>query len=174
MIRVLALALLLAIGAACPALAQSQPSEAARAARALAAIWRPIAAADLGTPSAVEAACTGALEEMDAVEAALPTVIDPASLAQVKALRGLLIVPAGEDPAVAYFFPTRDLAWFTSGLGAIAVLSPDDGLIGVRDAGGHDIAFQLGHMGGMPMLRIRGPDGAILNFVGCAASTSGP
>lgn len=173
MIRIFALALLLGLGAASPALAQSQPSEATRAARALTAIWRPIAAADMATPSAVVTACRGALEEVDAVEAALPTVIDPVSLAQVRALRGLLIVPAGEDPSVAYFFPNRDLAWFTSGLGAITVLSPNEGLIGVRDAGGHDIAFQLGHMGGKPMLRIRDPGGAILDFVGCA-STSAP
>jgi hypothetical protein len=173
MIRALAVALLLALGAASQALAQSHPSDAERAARALAAIWRPITAADMATPSAVETACRGALEEMGAVEAALPTVIDPVSLAQVRALRGLLIVPAGEDPAVAYFFPNRDLGWFTSGLGAITVLSPNDGLIGVRDAGGHDIAFQLGHLGGKPILRIRDPGGAILNFVGCA-STSPP
>jgi hypothetical protein len=115
----------------------------------------------------VEAACAGALEEIQAVEAALPPVLTQQSLARVRALRGLLIVPT-DDPQVAYFFPDASMTWFTSGMGAIAVIDEAEGFIGVRDAGGRDIAFQLGRGGEYALLRVRTPEGQILNFVGCA------
>ena len=100
-------------------------------------------------------------------EAALPPVVTQSSLARVRALRGLLIVPT-DDPQVAYFFPDRSMAWFTSGMGAIAVINEAEGFIGVRDAAGRDIALQLGQGGEHALLRIRSPDGQVLNFVGCA------
>ncbi len=145
-----------------PAAAQSQAPDVAQATRALSAMWRPLSEA-----ATVEAACAGALEEIEAVEAALPPVVTQQSLARVRTLRGLLIVPT-EDPQVAYFFPDRSMAWFTSGMGAIAVINEAEGFIGVRDAAGRDIAVQLGRGGQHALLRIRNPEGQVLNFVGCA------
>jgi hypothetical protein len=144
-----------------PAVAQTAP-DVAQATRALSAMWRPMAGA-----ASVETACAGALEEIEAVEAALPPVLTQQSLARVRALRGLLIVPT-DDPQVAYFFPDRSMAWFTSGMGAIAVINEAEGFIGVRDAGGRDVALQLGRGGEHALLRIRNPEGQVLNFVGCA------
>jgi hypothetical protein len=145
-----------------PAAAQTEPPDVARATRALSALWRPMAGA-----ASVEAACRGAIQEIEAVEAALPPVLTQTSLSQVRALRGLLIVPT-EDPQVAYFFPDRSMPWFTSGMGAIAVINEAEGFVGVRDAGGRDIALQLGRGGEHALLRIRNPEGQVLNFVGCA------
>jgi hypothetical protein len=146
-----------------PAAAQSATApDVARAARALSAMWRPMTGA-----TSVEQACSGAIEEIEAVEAALPPVLTQSSLARVRALRGLLIVPT-DDPQVAYFFPDRSMAWFTSGMGAIAVINEAEGFIGVRDAAGRDVALQLGQGGEHALLRIRNPDGQVLNFVGCA------
>lgn len=149
------------------AAAQTTPNQpdVATATRALSAMWRPITGA-----ATVEAACAGAIEEIEAVEAALPPVVTQASLARVRALRGLLIVPT-DDPQVAYFFPDRSMAWFTSGMGAIAVINEAEGFIGVRDAGGHDIALQLGRGGEHALLRVRNPEGQVLNFVGCAPTS---
>ncbi len=153
----------LALLAPMPAAAQAaSAAEATRAARALSAMWRPIADA-----ASVDAACAGALEEIEAVEAALPPVLTQASLARVRALRGLLIVPT-DDPQAAYFFPDPTMDWFASGMGAIGVISEAEGFIGVRDAGGRDIALQLGRGGEHALLRVRDPEGRILNFVGCA------
>jgi hypothetical protein len=146
------------------AAAQTTPTQpdVSRATRALSAMWRPMSGA-----TSVEQACSGAIEEIEAVEAALPPVVTQASLARVRALRGLLIVPT-DDPQVAYFFPDRSMAWFTSGMGAIAVIDEAEGFIGVRDAGGRDVALQLGRGGEHALLRIRNPEGQVLNFVGCA------
>lgn len=163
MIRVLAFAAALAFAA--PAAAQTDPTaNVARASQALSMLWRPIAALET---TALTAACAGAAEEIDAVEAALPPVLTVESLARVRALHGLLIIPT-EDPAISYFFPDGTLGWFTSGPGAVAVLNETEGFIGIRDASGRQMAFQLGRAGGRPILRIRDPHDAILNFVGCA------
>jgi hypothetical protein len=145
-----------------PAAAQTQTPDIARATRALSAMWRPITGA-----ASVEQACAGALQEIEAIEAALPPIVTQASLARVRTLHGLLIVPT-EDPQVAYFFPDASMPWFTSGMGAIAVINEAEGFIGVRDAGGLDIALQLGRGDERPLLRIRNPEGQVLNFVGCA------
>ncbi len=155
------LAALLALMPA-PAFAQTAGPDIVSAARALSAMWRPMAGA-----GSVDEACAGALEEIAAVEAALPPVLTPQSLARVRALRGLLVVPT-EDPELAYFFPDASMTWFASGMGAIAVISEAEGFIGLRDAAGRDIAIQLGRGGEHALLRIRDPDGQILNFVGCA------
>jgi hypothetical protein len=165
MIRAFALAAALLLAG--PAAAQTPPGDSdqlARASRAISFLWRPVAALRADT---LNAACGGAEEEIDAVESALPAVLTPASLARVRTLHGLLIIPT-DAPANPYFFPDASMTWFTSGLGGIAVLNEGEGFIGVRDAGGRELAFQLGSAGGKPILRIRDPQGAILNFVGCA------
>lgn len=166
MLRTLTLAL--ACCFALSAAAQTTP-DVARASHALAAIWRPVTGTL--TEASIRTACTGAVEEMAAVDAAMPTVLTPESTARVRAMRGLVIVPSGEDPALAFFIPPASLTWFTSGIGAIAVLDEAQGLIGIRDAGGRDIAFQLGRAGERPVLRIRPPEGTLLTFVGCAPVT---
>ena len=159
---VLALACLFAAPAAAQDTAQIQ-----RASQALAAIWRPVAGAV--TTASTEAACRGAIEEMSAIEASLPPVLTPDSLARVRGLRGMLVVPTGDDPAWAYFFPPSEVAWFRSGIGVIAVLDEGQGLIGVRDASGQNIALQLGRAGERAVLRVRPPQGGTpLTFVGCA------
>lgn len=155
---------------AAPAAAQTN-AEVERASTALSAIWRPVTGA-LSNAS-IQTACAGAVQEMAAIEAALPPVLTPDSLARVRALRGFLIVPSGDDPAWAYFFPPPDLAWFRSGIGAIALLDEAQGLLGVRDASGQDVALQIGRAGNHPVLRVRPPQGgAALTFVGCAASSA--
>jgi hypothetical protein len=160
----------LACLAASTAAAQTPPQAAAevtRAMSALSAIWRPITGA-----SSLEAACAGAREELDLVDSALPPVLTPQSLARVRALSGLVIVPTGEDPAHAFFFPDGSMTWFASGVGVLTVINETEGFLAVRDAQGHDIALQLGNAGGRPMLRVRPPSGGTpLTFVGCAAST---
>lgn len=161
-----ALALTLACLVALPASAQSvDPTpEVARASRALSFLWRPLPALEA---AALNTACGGAEEEIEAVESALPPVLTPDSLARVRTLHGLLIIPT-DQPANPYFFPDASMTWFSPGMGGIAVLNEGEGFIGVRDAGGQEFAFQLGSAGGKPILRIRNPQGAILNFVGCA------
>ncbi|MBC7769186.1 MAG: hypothetical protein H7124_10400 [Phycisphaerales bacterium] len=155
---------------AAPAAAQDN-AQVAGASESLSAIWRPVSGAL--TNASIQTACAGAVEEMVAIEAALPPVLNPESLARVRALRGFLILPTGDDPAWAYFFPSPDLVWFRSGMGAITVLDEAQGLIGVRDASGQNIAFQLGRAGERPVLRIRQPEGPLLSFVGCAPSSRG-
>lgn len=150
---------------ATPAAAQGS-SDVGRASQALSAIWRPLDGSL--TEASIRDACAGAVEEIAAVEAAMPPVLTPASMARLRALHGLLIIPTGDDPAWAFFIPPAELPWFTSGLGAIAVLDEAQGLIGVRDAGGRDIAFQLGRAGQHAVLRIRPPEGELLTYVGCA------
>lgn len=161
---VLAFVCLLAL----PAAAQTN-AQARRAVDAMSAMWRPVASNELNSLPALQTACAGALEEIAAIEAAMPPVISAESLSNVRALRGLLILPGeAQGPATAFFFPSADLPWFASGLGAVTVLSDADALIGIRDAAGHDISLQLGQVSGRPFLRVRSPEGPILAFVGCA------
>lgn len=165
MLRALVLSLVCLLASTATAQTNGSP-ELNRASRALAAVWRPISAAP--TTETVQTACAGAVEEMSAIEAALPPVLTPESLARVRSLHGLLIVPTGDDPAAAYFFPPVELAWFASGLGVISVINEGEGFLSLRDALGQTIAIQLGRYAGQPILRLRAPQGAILNFVGCA------
>ncbi len=153
--------------AASPAAAQTPPAtpELTRASQAIGAMWRPVQ----GQLSAetIRTACTGATQEMQALDAAMPDQLDAASATRVRGLRGLHIVPIANTPGAAYFFPPLGMDWFTSGLGGYSVISEAEGFIGVRDAGGHEFAFQVGRAGGHPMLRIRKPDGDMLTLAGC-------
>ena len=160
------LVLALACLVAAPAAAQTDNAQVARASRSLAAIWRPVTAPL--TEASIREACAGAVEEIAAVEAAMPSDLTPASMAGVRAPHGLLVIPSGDDPAWAFFIAPAELSWFTSGLGAITVLDEAQGMIGVRDAARRDIAFQLGRAGQRAVLRIRPPQGTMLTFVGCA------
>lgn len=168
-----ALIIALACLAAAPAAAQTTSAEAqaqaARASRALSMLWRPVTSL---TNEQITRACSGAEEEIEAVEAAMPPVLTPDSLANVRALWGLLIIPT-DDPAVSYLFPDMGLAWLTPGLGAVGVVSEAEGFIGLQDAAGHEVAVQIGTAGGRGVMRLRNPEGQLLTFVACAP-TWGP
>jgi hypothetical protein len=153
--------------AALPASAQTATAtpEIARASRALGAIWRPLDGPVTG--EAITTACAGAEQEMQALDAAMPAELSADSAARVRGLRGLHIVLIEDAPGAAYFFPPLGMDWFTSGLGAFSVIDEGEGFIGVRDAAGLELAFQLGRAGRHPMLRIRKPDGALLTLAGC-------
>jgi hypothetical protein len=159
----LALTLSMTLPASAQTPAPATP-ETVRAARALSAMWRPVEAL---TSAQIEAACRGAFEEIEAVEAALPPVLTSESVAAVRTLRGLLILPS-DDPGLPYFFPDDTLPWFASGLGAVGVIDEAQGFLGVRDAAGRDIALQLGRAAGRGVMLLRDPEGAVLNFVACA------
>ena len=162
-----ALALLAALTLAGPASAQTAYPELERAAHAVAAIWRPFDPTHADA-QALQTACAGWEQEMNGVDTALPTDLTPEALAQVRAPHGLIIVPTAEDPAEAFIFPNAQMNWLASGLGHISVLSAAQGYVGVQDAAGHNFTLQLGRHGQTPVMRIRAPEGAMLNFVGCA------
>jgi hypothetical protein len=153
--------------AAWPASAQTAVStpELTRATQAIGAMWRPVEGAI--TADAIRTACSGAEQEMQALDAAMPSELNEDSAARVRGLRGLHVIPVARTPGAAYFFPPLDMTWFNSGLGGFSVLNEAEGFIGVRDAGGQELAFQLGRAGSHPMLRIRRPSGEIVNLAGC-------
>lgn len=160
------LAFALACLFATSASAQQNSAETGRAAAALSAIWRPVDGAV--TTTSINAACTGAVEEIAAIEAALPPVLTPESLQRVRGLRGMLIVPAGDVTGWLYVFPPSSLTWITPGLGRVTVVSETDGFLALQDGAGQSVSLQLGRAGQWPLLRIRPPEGALLNYVGCA------
>lgn len=151
---------------ATPTAAQQNTAEVVRASSALSAIWRPVDGAM--TPTTFQAACSGAVEEIAAVEAALPPVLTPQSLERVRGLRGLVIIPTGDDPAWVYLFPPFGLDWITPGMGRITVVSEAEGFLTLQDGAGASISTQLGRAGQWSILRIRQPEGVLLNYVGCA------
>jgi hypothetical protein len=157
-----ALACLFATSAA----AQTNSAEVERAASALSAIWRPVEGAV--TATTINSACIGAVEEIAAIEAALPPVLTPDSLQRVRGLRGMLIIPAGDVTGWLYIFPPASLSWVTPGMGRVAVVSEADGFLALQDGAGESVSLQLGRAGQWPMMRIRQADGAMLNYVGCA------
>lgn len=152
---------------ALPASAQTPVAtpELTRASNAIGAIWRPVDGA-LSADS-LRAACAGAEQEMQALDAAMPAELDEESAARVRGLRGLHIIPVAHNPGAAYFFPPLSMTWFNSGLGGFSVINEAEGFIGVRDAQGQEFAFQLGRAGTHPMLRIRRQSGEIVTLAGC-------
>ena len=139
--------------------------ELTRATNAIGAMWRPVEGAV--TAETIRTACTGAEQEMRALDAAMPAELTTESAARVRGLRGLHVIPIADTPGAAYFFPPLNMPWFTSGLGGFSVLNEAEGFIGVRDAGGQELAFQVGRAGPHPMLRIRRSTGEIATFAGC-------
>lgn len=139
--------------------------ELTRATGAIGAMWRPIDGPI--TAESITAACAGAEQEMQALDAAMPAELDDASAARVRGLRGLHVVPIAHTPGAAYFFPPLSMPWFNSGLGGFSVISEAEGIIGVRDSQGQDLGFQIGRAGTRPMLRIRRPTNEIITLVGC-------
>lgn len=158
--RTLVIALLLMVAPS----AAAQDTALQRATAELTANWRPVTAF---TVASFEAACAGAQEELDAIDAALPRVLTPESLSRVRALRGLAIIPADDVPGAVYAFAPPTLDWFTSGLATVQLLDQREGFLRLTDAAGLEVALQRGAAGGRPILRLRGPDNSIVNFVGC-------
>lgn len=136
-----------------------------RATNAIGAMWRPIDGPLTG--ESIRTACSGAEEEMRALDAAMPAELNDESAARVRGLRGLHVIPIAHTPGAAYFFPPLDMTWFSSGLGGFSVINEAEGFIGVRDARDQELAFQIGRAGGHPMLRIRRPTGEIVTLAGC-------
>lgn len=153
--------------AAFPAAAQTPVAtpELSRATESIGAMWRPIEGPLTG--ESIRAACVGADQEMRALDAAMPAELTDESAARVRGLRGLHIVPIAGAPGAAYFFPPLNMTWFNSGLGGFSVIDEAEGFIGVRDASGQELAFQVGRAGNTPMLRIRRPTGEIVTLAGC-------
>jgi len=164
MIRALPIVLVLL---ASPVAAQTPTAtpELTRASQAISALWRPLEGPI--TADTIRAACTGAAEELSALDAAMPSDLTPVSAARVRGLRGLHVIPIADRPGAAYFFPPLGMNWFTPGLGAFSVINEAEGFIGIRDAGGQELAFQVGRAGTHPMLRIRKPDNAVITLAGC-------
>lgn len=153
--------------AAWPAAAQTPAAtpELTRASQALGAIWRPLEGAV--TAETLRAACAGAEQEMQALDAAMPAELNEQTATHVRGLRGLHVIPVAASPGAAYFFPPLSMTWFNSGLGEYSVINEAEGFIGVQDAGGQEFAFQVGRAGTHPMLRIRRPTGEIITLAGC-------
>lgn len=150
-----------------PAAAQTPAAtpEITRATNAMGAMWRPVEGAL--SAETIRAACAGAEQEMQALDAAMPAELNDESAARVRGLRGLHIIPVAHTPGAAYFFPPLSMSWFNSGLGGFSVINEAEGFIGVRDAQGQELAFQIGRAGTHPMLRIRRPTGEIVTLAGC-------
>lgn len=153
--------------AASPAAAQTPATtpELTRATQAIGAMWRPIEVQLSG--ESIRAACAGAEQEMLALDAAMPAELTDESASRVRGLRGLHVIPIASTPGAAYFFPPLSMTWFNSGLGGFSVINEAEGFIGVRDAAGQELAFQVGRAGNNPMLRIRRPTGEIVTLAGC-------
>lgn len=153
--------------AAWPAAAQTPAAtpEIARATTAIGAMWRPVEGA-LSADS-LRTACAGAEQEMQALDAAMPSELTDETASRVRGIRGLHIVPIADTPGAAYFFPPISMTWFSSGLGGFSVINEAEGFIGVRDSENHEFAFQVGRAGTHPMLRIRRPTGEIVTLAGC-------
>ncbi|MBL8546005.1 MAG: hypothetical protein JNL81_06040 [Hyphomonadaceae bacterium] len=152
---------------ASPAAAQTLAAtpELTRASQAIGAVWRPLEGAI--TADSLRAACAGAEQEMQALDAAMPAELNETTATRVRGLRGLHIIPLTGTPGAAYFFPPLRMTWFSSGLGAYSVINEAEGFIGIRDAAGQELAFQIGRAGSHPMLRIRRPTGEIVTLTGC-------
>src|SRR5690606_7705334 len=138
--------------AASPAAAQTPAAtpELTRATQAIGAMWRPIEGPLSG--ESIRAACAGAEQEMLALDAAMPAELTDESASRVRGLRGLHVIPIASTPGAAYFFPPLTMTWFNSGLGGFSVLNEAEGFIGVRDAGGQELAFQVGRAGNNPKI----------------------
>jgi hypothetical protein len=147
-------------------------AEIAQASHALAALWRPLAAG-AATPAALETACAGAVAEMNALDEAMPDPLTAAGLAGVHPAQGLMFVPAADDPTAVFMFPSADLTWFSSGLGAITAANEATGEVALRDAGGHLVRVVIGRAAGKAMLRLEIPGGgAPITYVGCAPTAN--
>jgi hypothetical protein len=144
--------------------------EIARASRALAAMWRPLTGP--ATEAGLNSACSGAIEDMRALDEAMPDNLSAAALAALHPAHGIVFVPAADDPSDVFAFPSADLTWFASGLGKLVAANEGAGEVSFRDAAGHAILVTLGRVAGHAMLRLNVPAGDPVTYVGCAATVN--
>jgi hypothetical protein len=147
-----------------PTLAQS---ELAHVARLIGAIWRPLP--ENANQASLTAACAGAIEEMNAVNAQLPEDVTPEATRAVRAERGLVIVNAAA-PGEAYLFPNPELAGVASGPARFVVIDSAQGRVDLTDSAGRIFRLQLGIAGGKAMMRILRGEAPPLAYVGCAST----
>jgi len=172
------LALLIATSAGAqtlPPLAGPAPATAvspgiAHASRALAAMWRPVTGPS--TEAGLSAACSGAVEDMRALDRAMPDELSADSLAGLHPAHGIVFVPAADDPSDIFIFPSADLTWLSSGLGKLVTANEGTGEVTLHDAGQHPILITLGRVASHSMLRLTVPTGNLLTYVGCAATVN--
>jgi hypothetical protein len=113
------------------------------------------------------------MAEMRALDEALPDPLTAAGLAAIHPDRGLVFVPAADDPSAVFIFPNADLTWFASGLGAIAAANESTGEVALHDAAGHLLRVVIGRAAGKAMLRLEVPGGrAPITYVGCAPTVN--
>jgi hypothetical protein len=170
--RLLLPSLALTLALATPALAQDDTApnaatQIAHASRSLAAIWRPITTT---TQSALATACSGASDDLAALDASLPQDLNNRTLAAVHVAHGLVFVPTSENPADTFVFADTSMAWLASGVGVITSADEDTGEVVLQDAAGASIHLQLGHVAGQLLMRLTTPGGQDLTFAGCAST----
>jgi hypothetical protein len=161
---------------AASAAARADPAEdLARASHMLAANWRPFQSAARGgsAEAAFSAACAGVLDEMTWLDGRLPETMNPEALRTIRTPHGLVLIPTDENPATFFLFAATDMQGLTSGLATIRVVNAALGHVDLADAGGTQLALQLGTAGRHALLRIfREENEAPLLFVACASTSS--
>lgn len=172
----------LAVAIATSASAQTLPSltgpppvttvspDIAHASHALAAMWRPLTGP--ATEAGLATACAGAVEDMRALDSAMPDDLSADALARLHPAHGIVFVPAADDPSDVFIFPSADLTWLGSGLGKLVTANEDTGEVTLHDAQQHPILITLGRAAGHSMLRLTVPTGSPVTYVGCAATAN--
>ncbi len=142
----------------------------AHASHALAAIWRPLTGPS--TEAGLTAACSGAVEDMRALDSAMPDELSADTLAGLHPAHGIVFVPAADDPSDIFIFPSADLTWLGSGLGKLVTANEGTGELTLRDAQQHPVLITLGHVAGHAMMRLTVPTGSPVTYVGCAGTVN--
>ncbi len=153
-----------------PAPTTAVSPEISRASHALAAIWRPLTGP--ATEAGLAAACAGAVDDMRALDGAMPDELSATALAALHPAHGIVFVPAADDPSDVFIFPSADLTWFASGLGKLVTANEGTGEVALHDAQDHPILMTIGHAAGHSMLRLTVPTGDPVTYVGCAATVN--
>lgn len=153
-----------------PAPTTAVSPEISRASHALAAIWRPVTGP--ATEAGLAAACNGAVDDMRALDSAMPEELNAAALAGLHPAHGIVFVPAADDASDVFIFPSADLTWFASGLGKLVTANEGTGEVALHDAQDHPILITIGHAAGHSMLRLTVPTGVPVTYVGCAATVN--
>ena len=153
-----------------PAPTTAVSPEISRASHALAAMWRPLTGA--ATEAGLAAACSGAVDDMRALDNAMPEELSAAALAGLHPAHGIVFVPAADDPSDIFIFPSADLTWFASGLGKLVTANEGTGEVALHDAQDHAVLITLGHAAGHSMMRLTVPTGDPVTYVGCAATVN--
>jgi hypothetical protein len=144
--------------------------ELAHASHALAAMWRPLTGP--ATEAGLAAACLGAVDDMRALDAAMPDELSAAALAALHPAHGIVFVPAADDPSDVFIFPSAELTWFASGLAKLETANEATGEVALHDAQDHPIRITLGHAAGHSLMRLNVPTGDPVTYVGCAATVN--